>query len=38
LVEKLVDWGITSVSVDPDAVDNVRETIFHAEHLRVKKS
>lgn len=31
LVEKLVDWGITSVSVSPDAIDSVRETISRAE-------
>ena len=34
LVEKLVGWGITSVSVSPDAVDNTRRIIAHAEkHL-----
>ena len=31
LVEKLVDFGITSISVNPDAVDLVRETIRKAE-------
>jgi pyruvate,water dikinase len=31
LVEKLVKWGITSVSVNADAVDHVRETVYHAE-------
>lgn len=31
LVEKLVTWGITSVSVNPDAVAHVRETIAAAE-------
>lgn len=31
LTEKLVDWGITSVSVSPDAVDRIRETIYQAE-------
>ena len=35
LVEKLVNWGITSVSVNPDAVDNVRETIYEAERRLV---
>lgn len=35
LVEKLVRWGVTSVSVNPDAVDHVRETIAHAERRRV---
>lgn len=27
LVEKLVQWGVTSVSVSPDAIDSVRQTI-----------
>ncbi len=31
LVEKLVEWGITSMSVNPDAVNNVRETVYNAE-------
>lgn len=35
LVEKLVSWGITSVSVNPDALDHVRETIYEAERKRV---
>jgi pyruvate,water dikinase len=34
LVDKLVNWGITSVSVSPDAVDNTRRVIAHIEkHL-----
>ena len=34
LVEKLVGWGITSVSVSPDAVDNTRRVIAQIEkHL-----
>lgn len=37
LVEKLVSWGITSVSVNADAVDRVRETIYSAEHKLVVK-
>ncbi|MFH0749547.1 MAG: phosphoenolpyruvate synthase [Candidatus Gottesmanbacteria bacterium] len=37
LVEKLVSWGITSVSINPDAVDHVRETIAHAERRLVAK-
>lgn len=36
LVEKLVKWGITSMSVNSDAVDNVRETIFAVEKKLVK--
>lgn len=37
LVEKLVEWGITSMSVNPDVVDAVRDTIHHAELKLVKK-
>ncbi len=36
LVEKLVRWGITSVSVNPDAVEHVRETIASAEQKLVR--
>jgi pyruvate,water dikinase len=38
LVEKLVSWGITSVSVNPDAIDHVRETVFESEKKLVHKS
>ncbi|MFC1963620.1 phosphoenolpyruvate synthase [Chloroflexota bacterium] len=31
LTEKLVEWGITSVSVNPDAIDSTREIIAAAE-------
>ena len=31
LTEKLVDWGITSVSVSPDMIDITREIIAKAE-------
>lgn len=31
LVEKLVRWGVTSVSVSPDAISQVRKTIHEAE-------
>ena len=31
LVEKLVQWGVTSVSVTPDTIETVRETIAEAE-------
>ncbi|OGG13954.1 phosphoenolpyruvate synthase [Candidatus Gottesmanbacteria bacterium RIFCSPHIGHO2_02_FULL_39_11] len=37
LVEKLVEWGITSMSVNPDVVDAVRETIHRAELKLVSK-
>lgn len=36
LVEKLVGWGITSVSVSPDAVDNTRRVISHIEKRLLK--
>jgi pyruvate,water dikinase len=36
LVEKLVEWGITSVSVNPDAIDHVRETIANAEKKLIR--
>ena len=31
LVEKLVNWGVTSVSVNPDAVNRVRRVLIEAE-------
>lgn len=31
LVEKLVGWGVTSLSLNPDAVDRTREIIFNVE-------
>lgn len=37
LIEKLVRWGVTSVSVNPDAVGHVRETIAEAERKRITK-
>lgn len=37
LVEKLVSWGITSVSVNPDAIDHVRETVYQAERKHASK-
>lgn len=36
LVEKLVKWGITSVSVNPDAASHVRQTVADAEDKIVK--
>ncbi len=32
LVEKLVTWGISSISVNPDVVDVVRENIYNVEN------
>lgn len=37
LVEKMVKWGITSMSVNPDAIDQVRETVYQAEHKLVQR-
>ena len=36
LVEKLVKWGVTSISVSPDAIDRTRETIAWAENKKLK--
>lgn len=36
LVEKLVQWGITSISVNPDAIDRTREIVYHNEGRLVK--
>ena len=36
LAEKLVSWGITSISVNPDAIDSTREIIYQAEHKLVQ--
>lgn len=37
LVEKMVEWGVTSVSVNPDAIERVRETVYEAERRLVTK-
>ena len=37
LVEKLVEWGITSVSVSPDAIDRTRDVIAHAEKTLIRR-
>jgi len=37
LVEKLVKWGITSVSVNPDAIERTREIVYQAEKRVAKK-
>jgi len=36
LVEKLVNWGITSISVSPDVIDTVRKTVAAAEKKLLK--
>lgn len=37
LVENLVSWGINSISVSPDAIDNTRRIIYLAEEKVVTK-
>ncbi|MFA4827465.1 MAG: phosphoenolpyruvate synthase [Candidatus Shapirobacteria bacterium] len=37
LVKKLVKWGITSISVSPDAIDRTREIIAWAESERINQ-
>lgn len=37
LTQKLVSWGITSISVNPDAIEATREIIYQAEHKLVQK-
>jgi pyruvate, water dikinase len=37
LAEKLVKWGISSVSVSPDAIERTRQIIYQAEHKTVLK-
>lgn len=38
LTEKLVDWGITSVSVSPDMIEKTREIVYQSELSKAKKS
>lgn len=37
LVEKLVDWGVTSVSVNPDAIERTRQLIAEAEKKKANR-
>ena len=37
VVEKLVNWGITSVSVNPDAIEKTREFIYYCESKLISK-
>ena len=37
LVEKLIEWGITSISVNPDALDQTREFVYEMEKRLIKK-
>ena len=35
LVKKLIEWGITSVSVSPDAIEVTRKFVYEAEHDKI---
>ena len=37
LVEKLVSWGITSISLNADAIEHVKEVVYQAEHRLVTR-
>ncbi|MEX2028401.1 MAG: phosphoenolpyruvate synthase [Candidatus Curtissbacteria bacterium] len=37
LTQKLVSWGITSISVNPDAIESTRQIIYDAERKLVSK-
>lgn len=37
LTEKLVKWGITSISVSPDVIDSTREIVHWAENRKLTK-
>ncbi len=38
LTEKLVEWGISSISVSPDAIETTREIVYEAESKLLAKS
>lgn len=38
LTQMLVNWGITSISVNPDVIDSTRELVYEAEHNLIKRS
>lgn len=35
IVEKLVEWGVSSISVNPDAIARTRDTIYHMEKKHI---
>lgn len=37
LTQKLVSWGITSISVNPDAIETTRQLVYEAEKKLVEK-
>ncbi len=38
LVEKLVNWGITSISVNPDVIARTREIVYHCEERLIENA
>jgi len=36
LVAKLVDWGVTSISVSPDVIDVTRQLVVEAEFDKIR--
>lgn len=38
LTQMLVNWGITSISVNPDVIDSTREIVYEAEHHILKNN
>lgn len=37
LIEKLVEWGVSSISVSPDVIDITRDLVIQAEFNKVKR-
>lgn len=37
LLENLVEWGVTSISVNPDVIESTRKSVYEAETQLVKK-
>lgn len=37
IVEKLVEWGVTSISVNPDAIERTRQLVYRAEEKKLSK-
>ena len=37
MVEMLVDWGVTSVSVSPDVIEKTRMIVYEAEKKILRK-
>lgn len=37
LVEKLIEWGITSISINPDVIESTRELVYEMEKRGINK-